>query len=446
MRRRRFLAGLPALGVARVSAAPAATPAASAPRVDAARLRQRLEELSVFGRPLGGTFADGVSRTGFSDADLAARAYVLGQMRALGLEPRVDPAGNIRGLRAGTAAGLKPILFGSHIDSVRGGGNFDGDVGSMGALEIVATLEESAVRTRHPQEVVIWAAEESNYGSGLHGSRMAVGQIEPGEWDRVQDGRRKGDALRRIGGDPDRIAEACREPGSFHAYLELHIEQGGKLDRAGIPIGVVEGIVTIDDYDVTVRGFANHAGTTPMPDRRDALLAASRIVLAVREIATGESGAQVGTVGQLSVSPGAPNVVPGLARMTVEFRDLSGETVTRLGQALKLRAAEIAKETSTEIDVELSSRHEGARANPVVQGAIEKAAARRGLRWVRLPSGAGHDAQMMARLGPMGMIFVPSVGGISHSPRELSRWEDCAQGADVLLGTILELDGMDRIA
>ncbi len=443
MQRRSFVGGLAALGVARGSAA---APADAPPRVNAARLRQRLEALSVFGRPPGGTFADGVSRTAFSEADVAGREYARGQMHELGLEPRVDPAGNIRGVRVGTIAGSKPILFGSHIDSVRGGGNFDGDLGSMGALEVVATLEENGVRTRHPLEVVIWAAEESNFGSGLHGSRMAAGQVEAGEWDRVQDGVRKGDALRGIGGDPDRIAEACRAPGSFHAYLELHIEQGGKLDRAGVPIGVVEGIVTIDDYDVTVRGFANHAGTTPMPERHDALVAASRIVLAVREIATGEPGAQVGTVGQLSVSPGAPNVVPGLVRMTVEFRDLSGETVARLGQALKQRAAEIAKETSTEIELARSSRHEGARASPAVQGAIERAAARRGLRWVRLPSGAGHDAQMMARLGPMGMIFVPSADGISHSPRELSRWEDCAQGADVLLGTILELDGMDGIA
>jgi N-carbamoyl-L-amino-acid hydrolase len=168
--------------------------------------------------------------------------------------------------------------------------------------------------------------------------------------------------------------------------------------------------------------------------------------MAVRETATAEAGAQVGTVGRLAVFPGAPNVVPGRVEMTVEFRDLSGDKVSKLGEALKRRAAEIAKETATEIDVVHSSRHEGARANAAIQAAIERAAAGRGLRSMRLPSGAGHDAQMMARLGPIGMIFVPSVGGISHSPRELSRWEDCARGADVLLATILELDGTDRIA
>ncbi len=442
MQRRSFIAAVAGLAASRGEPA---SLAGEAPRVNTERLRRRLEQLSVFGRPAGGSFADGVSRTAFSDADVAGREYVLGEMRALDLAPRVDSAGNILGLRAGSRSGLLPILFGSHIDSVRGGGNFDGDVGSMAALEVVATLEESGVRTRHPLEVVIWAAEESNFGSGLHGSRMAVGQIEPGEWERIQDGVRKGDALRRIGGDPERVAEARRARGSFHAYLELHIEQGGTLDRAGVPIGVVEGIVTIDDYDVTLRGFANHAGTTPMDARQDALVAASRVVLAVREIATAEDGKQVGTVGRLAVSPGAPNVVPGEVRLTVEFRDLAETTVTRLGETLRRRTAEIARQTATEIEVQASSRHRGARAHATIQSAIETAATRRGLRHMRLPSGAGHDAQMMAQLGPMGMIFVPSVGGISHSPRELTRFEDCAQGADVLLGTILELDRLDRI-
>jgi N-carbamoyl-L-amino-acid hydrolase len=423
-----------------------AAPTDVLPRVNAVRLRQRIEALSVFGRPPGGGFADGVSRTAFSDADVAARAYVMDEMRALSLDPRIDPAGNILGRRAGGEGGLKPILFGSHIDSVKAGGNFDGDYGSMAALEVIATLEESGLRTRHPLEVVIWAAEESSYGSGLSGSRAAAGQLDPGELERVQDGIVKADALRRIGGDPARIGEARRAKDSFLCYLELHIEQGGKLDRAGIPIGVVEGIVTIEDHEVSVVGFANHAGTTPMPGRHDALVAAAQVVLAVREIATAEAGPQVGTVGRLNVSPNAPNVVPGSVQMTVEFRDLSGEKVARMGEALRARAAEIAERTGTEIVARFTSRHEGARADAALQSAIEATASRLGLRHMRLPSGAGHDAQMMARLGRMGMIFVPSLGGISHSPRELTRWEDCASGADVLLGTILELDRRSDLA
>jgi N-carbamoyl-L-amino-acid hydrolase len=336
--------------------------------------------------------------------------------------------------------GLKPILFGSHIDSVRGGGNFDGDVGSMSSLEVMATLNEAAVKTRHPLEYVVWAAEESNYGSGLHGSRMAAGLIESDEFARVQNGVSKREAMKKLGGDASRIAEARRAPGSFHTYLELHIEQGGKLDRAGVPFGVVEGIVTIDDFDVHIRGFANHAGTTPMAERRDALVAASQVVLAVQQIANREPGAQVGTVGQMTVKPNAPNVVPGDVEITVEFRDLDGAKVARLGAALKERCAEIAKATNTEVEVKFTSRHEGARATASVQAAIEKAAASLSLKSMRLPSGAGHDAQAMATLGPMGMIFVPSVAGISHSPRELSRWNEIAQGADVLMATILELD------
>lgn len=438
MNRRQFSGGLALLALA--PPLPALAQTAPPLRVNPERLRKRLEDLSVFGRPAGGTFADGVSRTGFSDADVEAHAWLHREIRAIGLEPKVDAAGNVSALRAGTVPGLKPILFGSHIDSVRGGGNFDGDVGSMSSLEVMAALIEKSVKTRHPLEYVVWAAEESNYGSGLHGSRMAAGLIEEGEFDRVQNGVTKREAMKKLGGDAARIAEARRAPGSFHTYLELHIEQGGKLDRAGVPIGVVEGIVTIDDYDVHVRGFANHAGTTPMAERRDALVAASQIIQAVQQIANGEPGAQVGTVGQMTIKPNAPNVVPGDVEMTVEFRDLDGVKVARLGAALKQRCAEIAKATNTEVEVKFTSRHTGARATASVQAAIEKAAASLSLKTMRLPSGAGHDAQAIATLGPMGMIFVPSVAGISHSPRELSRWNEIAQGADVLMATILELD------
>jgi N-carbamoyl-L-amino-acid hydrolase len=444
MNRRQFSAGLTLLVLA--PPLPARTQPKAALRVSVDRLRKRLDDLSVFGRPPGGTFADGVSRVGFSDADVEARAWLMKEMRLAGLDPKVDAAGNISAVRPGTLSGLNPILFGSHIDSVRGGGNFDGDVGSMSSLEVMATLIEKGVQTRHPLEYVVWAAEESNYSTGLHGSRMAAGLIEPGEFDRVQGGVPKREAIRKIGGDPDRIESARRAAGSFHAYLELHIEQGGKLDRAKIPIGVVEGIVTIDDYDVHVRGFANHAGTTPMAERRDALVAASRVIESVQAIANSEPGAQVGTVGQLNVKPNAPNVVPGSVDMTVEFRDLDGVKVARLGAALKARCAEIAKATNTEIEVVFTSRHAGARATPAIQAVIEKAAAGLNLKTMRLPSGAGHDAQAIATLGPMGMIFVPSVNGISHSPRELSRWDEIAQGADVLMATILELDKVDRLA
>jgi len=409
-------------------------------RVNGERLHERLEALSRFGRPAGGGFEAGVSRVGYSDSDVAARTWVLDQMQAAGLTTRIDAAGNLLGQRAGDDRTLPPVLFGSHIDSVPGGGNFDGDVGSMAAIEAAHTLHEGGVRTRRPLEVVVWANEEGvAYGNGLCGSRAAAGKLEEGELDHVWNGVRKADAIRKIGGNPDRIQEAVRSPGSFRCYLELHIEQGGTLDKAGIPIGVVEGIVAIDRYEAVIRGFANHAGTTPMPDRQDALIAAAHLTLAVHEVVTSEPGRQVGTVGQLTVVPGAPNVVPGLVRHTIELRDLEADKIARLAEAIRARARDIAVKTRTEITITPTSHHEAAFATPEIQAAIESAAARLGLPTRRLPSGAGHDAQMMALLGPMGMIFIPSVDGISHSPRERSRFEDCARGADVLLHTVLAL-------
>src|SRR6185503_16026366 len=210
------------------------------PRVDARALRDRIETLSTFGRPAGGTFADGVSRTAYSDADVEGRRYVTGLMRSAGLTPRIDPPGNIFARRAGTAPQLPPILFGSHIDSVPNGGNFDGDLGSLSALGALEALAAAGVRTRHPLEMVVWAHEESfAFGRGLACSRIAAGDVKPGDMDEVWNGMRRGDAIRKIGGDPERILDARRPKGSHHCYLELHIEQGGTLERAGIPVGVV---------------------------------------------------------------------------------------------------------------------------------------------------------------------------------------------------------------
>lgn len=431
MKRRNFLGALALAPLARAGAAP---------RVNAARLRQHLEELSVFGRPAGGSFADGVSRVAYSDFDVAGRRYVMGLMEAAGLKPRIDPAGNIFARRAGSDPNLPPVLFGSHVDSVPSGGNFDGDLGSLSAIEAVQTLNEAGVTTRRPLEVVVWANEEGvAFNNGLDGSRAAAGQTGPGDLDMVWNGVKKSDAIRKIGGDPSRIAEARLKPGYFHCYLELHIEQGGTLERAGIPVGVVEGIVAIDRHEADIRGFANHAGTTPMPERRDALLASSYLTIAVNEIVRREPGKQVGTVGQIAVTPNAPNVVPGRVVQTIELRDLSAEKIKRLGQEIQTRAREIAQQTQTEITIRPIAHHDAALATPWVQTAIETAASKLGLATRRLPSGAGHDAQMMALLGPMGMIFVPSVNGISHSPHELTRWEDCANGANVLLETVLSM-------
>jgi N-carbamoyl-L-amino-acid hydrolase len=402
-------------------------------RVDGVRLTQRLRDLSRFGaNPQGG-----VSRVAFSPADIQGREFVMERMRAAGLEVRADPAGNIFGRRPGRRTGAAPILFGSHIDSVPEGGNYDGDVGSMAAIEVAQVLGENGYRNWHPLEVAVWCDEES----GLTGSRAFVGDLTAAELARpARNGVLLGENIRRIGGDPERLAEARHEKGSVAAYLELHVEQGGTLDAAGVPIGVVEGIVGIHHYEVTLRGFANHAGTTPMDARHNALLAASEVILAVDRIVRSVPGRQVGTVGRLAVRPGAPNVIPGEVELTVELRDLQTETIEAMWTRIEAEAKAIAGRQGCTMEYVLRPPDRPALSDPRMRAIIASAADDLGLRHALLPSGAGHDAQELARIAPMGMISVPSVAGISHSPKEYSRPEDIANGANVLLQTVLLLD------
>jgi N-carbamoyl-L-amino-acid hydrolase len=432
-------------GVSALAASVTRVRAQSAPSIDAARLRHRLERLSYHGRPPGGTFADGVSRVAYSVADLTARAWIIDELKQAEIVPRIDAAGNIYG-RFGGDPKRPAILFGSHIDSVPNAGNFDGDLGTFAALEVLQAVQAAKIQTRHPLEMVLWAHEESTaFGVGTAASRIVAGDLKAGDMDQVWNGMKRSDAIRRIAGDPDRIETAVRGKGTWHAYVELHIEQGGTLDRAKVPIGIVEGIVAIHRYDVVIDGFANHAGTTPMGERQDALVAASQLTLAVREIAAARQGRQVGTVGRIGVEPNSPNVIPGRVTMSVEFRDLSEQTLKELGNAAQARGAAIAKATNTTIRFTLASTNPSAPATPGVQDAIGRSADAAGLKTMRLPSGAGHDAQQIARLCPMGMIFVPSIGGISHSPKESTSWDDCAHGANVLLRTVLALDQRDSI-
>lgn len=435
--RRAFLASLASLGIA----VPRALFAQNTLAVDGAELRRRIEALSLFGRPSGGSFADGVSRVAYSDADVAGREYVMGLMRAAGLTPVIDPAGNIFGRRDGADPTLKPVLFGSHIDSVPSGGNFDGDLGTLAAIGAIDVLNRAGVRTQHPLEVVVWAAEEGvAFNRGLSASRIVAGDVAPSDMDQVWNGMRRGDAIRKIGGNPERIMDARREKGAWHGYFELHIEQGGSLERSTSDIGVVQGIVAIDRLEARITGVANHAGTTPMADRHDAVIAFSHLALAVREIVTSRPGRHVGTIGKVDVSPNAPNVVPGEVRAVIELRDLSVDTLQRIAAEIRKRASAIAADTGTTIAISPISSNPPAMADSTMQDVIERAAHALKLSSVRMPSGAGHDAQMMAQLTAMGMIFVPSIGGVSHSPKEFTRWQDCAHGANVLLNAVLALD------
>ena len=423
------------LSVALLAAAPAASP----PHVSRDRLRGLLMALSRFGaNPEGG-----VSRLGFSKEDQAARGWLLERMREAGLEVWVDPAANIHGRRPGSDPALPVLLFGSHIDSVPKGGNFDGDVGTLGALEVMLTLRDQKAQTRHPLEMVVWSNEEGvHYGKGLFGSRAAARGPDEGELaEKDEQGVALAEWLRRYGVNPARIADARLDPRAVAAYLELHIEQGPYLERAGVQIGVVEGIVGIDRYHLSWQGFANHAGTTPMDERKDALVAASRLVQAVREEVMAKPGRQVGNVGWMMVSPGAPNVVPGLVRLPVELRDLRREVIDDMAARIRARADAIARETGVTVAMDRFSADEPAPTDEGLRDLIEGEARAAGYTTMRMPSGAGHDAQSLGRAGiPIGMIFVPSVGGISHSPLERTTWDDCARGADVLYRTLRALD------
>jgi N-carbamoyl-L-amino-acid hydrolase len=401
---------------------------------DPERLQHRILALSEFGaNPEGG-----VSRVAFSEADLAGRAYIKELMRDAGLDVRVDTAGNIIGRRAGREHGLPPILFGSHIDSVPGGGNYDGDVGVIGAIEVIELLNEHGIETRHPLEVVSFTDEEG----GLTGSRAMVGKLTEEAMNVVShSGLSIREGIRHVGGNPDRLDLAVRKPGELTAYIELHIEQGAILYEENVDIGVVEGIVGIRWWDVTIEGMANHAGTTPMDRRRDAMVSAAELTLAVNRVANELEGRQVATVGRIEALPGAPNVIPGKVVMSLEIRDLDASKMQRVFELIEAEGVRIAtaRDTSIHFD-ELDVASPPAPTNELMRDIIASAADGLGLSHKRMPSGAGHDAQDFAHLTPTGMIFVPSVDGISHSPKEFTSTEDMANGSSVLLHTVLAVD------
>jgi len=396
--------------------------------------------LSAFGaNPQGG-----VSRLAFSAADIAGREYIKGLMRDAGLEVRVDTAGNIIGRRAGSDRRLPVIMLGSHIDSVPQGGNYDGDVGVIGAIEVAQLLHESGITMRHPIEVVVFTDEEG----GVIGSRAMTSELGATALDVMShSGVTIRDGIRAVGGDPDSLDQARRKPGELKAFIELHIEQGAILDESDIDIGVVEGIVGIRWWDVVVDGVANHAGTTPMARRQDALVSAAQLAIAVNDVANRAPGRHVATVGRIRAEPGAPNVIPGRVVMSLEIRDLDSAQMQRVFEAIQGEAREIARTRRTpisfhEIDVALDPAPTDERMRRI----IAESAVALGLSHLTMPSGAGHDSQEMTRIAPTGMIFVPSVGGISHAPKEYTSAEDMANGASVLLRTLLAIDGgaLDR--
>ncbi|MEM7502570.1 MAG: Zn-dependent hydrolase [Pseudomonadota bacterium] len=402
-------------------------------RVDGTRLNETMMAM----RDFGGTPEGGSTRVAYSQHNKNALEYLAELMRDAGLETHIDFAGNLIGRKSGSETGLKPLVSGSHVDTVPNGGHYDGVVGTMSAIEVARTLNDAGYELRHPLEIVAWSNEEG----GKTGSRAWNGSVLPMELSLPSLGdKRLGDGMRFLGGDPKRLAEVVRPDNSLAAYVELHVEQGAFLDADGISIGVVEGIVGIKRWNVTVEGFANHAGTTPMDQRQDALYAAAQIVTVIRDVIVEEPGTQVGTVGRLRASPGAPNVIPGEAVFSLEIRDLSMAKIDRLFARIDERANRISDANSVDVTFTQFYESPAAITDERISAAVSKSAEALDLSFVSMPSGAGHDAQSLAALGPLGMIFVPSFDGVSHAPSEFTSPEAITDGANVLLRTLLELD------
>ncbi|MGH7354811.1 MAG: Zn-dependent hydrolase [Candidatus Rokuibacteriota bacterium] len=401
--------------------------------------RQRLEgSILELGR-IGETPRGGLTRLALTDDDKRARDQMVRWMRAAGLRVSVDQMGNIFGERPG-AEPLPPVMVGSHVDSVPTGGKYDGQLGVLCGLEAVRALDDARARTRHPVTLVIFTNEEgARFQPAMIASGVLAGKIalEDAYNARDKDGVRLGDELERIG---YLGSEPCI-PRPFRAYLELHIEQGPALEEEGLSVGVVDGIVAISWSRLTLHGVQDHAGPTPMRIRHDALVAAADVVSGARRLAREIGGDLVTTVGNLTVHPNIVNAIPGRVTLSIDVRDPRGETLDRALPMLDRLVRDACAREGVTYELDHYWRVPYTPFAPDVVAAVERAARATGAGYRHILSGAGHDAQYMAAIGPAGMIFVPSRGGRSHCEEEFTAMDDIEHGANTLLGVVAELAG-----
>lgn len=408
------------------------------PRVDGARMLRRLAELAGIGARPG----RGITRLGLTPEETAARALLAEQCRGEGLVSATDQAGNLVVRRGRRARRDRPaLLMGSHIDTVADGGRLDGAYGVAAACEVLSVLDQHDVDLAYEPVAVAFTNEEGAFFPyPFFGSLGLVGQVDTDHAKRMTvDGVALPDALRAAGGDLDHIDEAAWSAGSVAGYLELHIEQGPVLEAADVPIGVVQAITGRTVLDITVSGSQNHAGTTPMPMRHDALTVAARVVLAVERLARSRDLCRVATVGRIVVEPNVTNVIPGTVRLTAEIRDGQAARLRGAEQVIRTELAQLATATDTAITVRLTPVTEPVATDGALRRSIADAADELGLRRLDLDSGAGHDAQIVAAIAPVGMIFVPSRDGLSHAPGEHTDDIHLIAGANVLLRTVLKV-------
>ncbi len=403
-------------------------------KINSERFQQDFDALAR----IGATPHGGVNRTAFSHAHSEARAWFRERIRDAGLELHVDGAGNHSAILSMSRA-VRTLLIGSHLDSVPDGGRFDGALGVLAALEVLRTVKAAHIPLNLNLEAIDFTDEESNLVDYL-GSRALVGALDQDDLQSPMGGRERFEqALRTVGMNETEILSARRDPETLAGYLELHIEQGPVLELEKIAVGIVTGIVGIRTYQLTFLGKANHSGTTPMYTRLDAAQGASAFILAVREITMSQAKDCVANTGNIKISPGAFNVIPGWVDVSLEIRSIKEESLDKLEQTLLEHAKVVAERFSLGVEIKAFSPISPVQMNQEIQDVLKAAASQQGLSWREMPSGAGHDAQVMAQITPCGVIFVPSTAGISHTPLEHTSMDDCINGANVLLGAAVML-------
>ncbi len=401
--------------------------------INSKRLYDSLQQLSQIGKNPDGS----ITRLAFSSADLEARSLVCHWMETSGMSVKIDSAGNLRGIYGGSQDNQQTLATGSHLDTVPCGGEYDGALGVVAGIELIRTLQDRQIRLNHPIEVIVFTDEETT----MIGSKAIAGtaSVHPEDY-QPKIPISIIDAVAKLGGKWERVSQLSQTCKQIAAFIELHVEQGIILEYEQKEIGIVQGIVGQQRYTIKVRGKANHAGTTPMGRRQDALAAAARIVVIVESLAQSQYPNLVATVGAFQVFPNAANIIPGLVEMTVDIRDLDEQVIEHFVQHLKIQLEGIAIATGTAIAMEPLLSVKSTLTTPHIQATIMQVCQNLNLTYTSLPSRASHDAQEIGRSVDMGMIFVPSQGGISHSGEEFTSLHHCTQGANVLLHTLIALD------
>jgi beta-ureidopropionase / N-carbamoyl-L-amino-acid hydrolase len=407
-------------------------------QVDPARIRENLQDFAAIGyRP-----AAGMSRLAFSRADLRARQVLIHKLGMLGLESRVDAFGTVFGRLSSRENSVRPpVLVGSHLDAVPGGGRFDGSLGVVAGLEVAAVMREQIDRARFPLEVVSFSCEESSrFGRGTLASGIMAGTWQAADILDLTDaqGRRLANVLRQVGLDPDLVDSARRQPGDLTAFIELHIEQGRVLEESDVSVGIVDVIAAPTRFKLSINGQADHSGATPMSLRRDALTGAAEVILEVERLASSASGV-VGTVGTVRVDPDAINVVPGQVVLGIDIRSMVGSDKRKVVDQLLAEIEQICGRRGLTSTLDLLTDEEPVALDGRVIDVLETSAAKRSISSLVMPSGAGHDAMHVAALCPTGMVLAPSVGGISHHRQEWTEMDDIVTAIQVVVDAAREI-------